>query len=180
MSKFLIPPKLAVFCFLSVLTLTTPSKAGLITSVSSDVQDLGNGFKYSYTVTNLASSDLPIAAFSLNVSADAGLTSIIAPLGFANIYSAGDSFIEFDSGDSSTDIPIGASGVFSFESTLGPTSQDYLVVGFNDFGFDINAGTTVGPGIASSAIPEPTSLTLLALGSLSLLGYGWRRRKAVA
>jgi hypothetical protein len=33
---------------------------------------------------------------------------------------------------------------------------------------------------ASSAVPEPASLTLLGLGSLSLLGYGWRRRKAVA
>jgi hypothetical protein len=29
----------------------------------------------------------------------------------------------------------------------------------------------------SSAAPEPASVTLLGLGSLGLLGYGWRRRK---
>jgi hypothetical protein len=35
----------------------------------------------------------------------------------------------------------------------------------------------IGP---TTATPEPTSLTLLGLGSLSLLGYGWRRRNRAA
>jgi hypothetical protein len=30
---------------------------------------------------------------------------------------------------------------------------------------------------AATAVPEPASLTLLSLGALSLLGYGWRKRK---
>jgi len=29
------------------------------------------------------------------------------------------------------------------------------------------------------AVPEPSSLTLLGIGAISLLGYGWRRRKRV-
>jgi hypothetical protein len=31
-----------------------------------------------------------------------------------------------------------------------------------------------------SSVPEPSTLTLLGLGSLGLLGYGWRRRKRTA
>jgi hypothetical protein len=36
------------------------------------------------------------------------------------------------------------------------------------------------PVAISEFCPEPASITLLGIGSLSLLGYGWRRRKQVA
>jgi hypothetical protein len=36
---------------------------------------------------------------------------------------------------------------------------------------------TVQIGPATTTTPEPSTLTLLSLGSLSLLGYSWRRRK---
>jgi hypothetical protein len=44
-----------------------------------------------------------------------------------------------------------------------------------------SAGDFVGVNFtiteATTAVPEPASLTLLGLGSLGLIGYGWRRRK---
>jgi hypothetical protein len=39
---------------------------------------------------------------------------------------------------------------------------------------------TVQIGPAATAAPEPASLTLLGIGGLSLLGYGWRRRRQAA
>jgi hypothetical protein len=33
---------------------------------------------------------------------------------------------------------------------------------------------------STSSVPEPSTLTLLGIGSLSLLGYGWRRRNRAA
>jgi hypothetical protein len=37
-----------------------------------------------------------------------------------------------------------------------------------------------GTPAAATAVPEPASLTLLGLGALGLLGYGWRRQQQAA
>jgi hypothetical protein len=46
------------------------------------------------------------------------------------------------------------------------------VVGIGEVAFDATSAT--------AAAPEPASLTLLGIGSIGLLGYGWRRRKQSA
>jgi hypothetical protein len=42
-------------------------------------------------------------------------------------------------------------------------------------------GTTLGPGqFAQAPVPEPSSIALLGLGTIGLLGYTWRCRKQAA
>ena len=56
----------------------------------------------------------------------------------------------------------------------GLVSLTDFVIWADHYGEMVGAvGTTVDN-------PEPSSLTLLALGTLGVLGYGWRRRKRVA
>ena len=59
-----------------------------------------------------------------------------------------------------------------FQTTL----SDFNVWAFN---YGATAGSTGGTPVPISAVntPEPSSLLLLALGTLGLVGYGWRRRK---
>jgi hypothetical protein len=56
------------------------------------------------------------------------------------------------------------------------TSLSYsLDVGFTD----LREVRISGAAIPATGVPEPSSIVLLGLGSLSLLGYSWRRRKQV-
>jgi hypothetical protein len=45
----------------------------------------------------------------------------------------------------------------------------------NVFSSDVQSVNVFAP--LTFAVPEPSSLTLLGIGTISLLGYGWRRRK---
>jgi hypothetical protein len=77
--------------------------------------------------------------------------------------------------DAAADVPVnGALGGFFFHSVVDPLSLsagDFEVIGISSapLGMQVPLGD-------AQFVPEPSSLTLLSLGALSLLAYGWRRR----
>jgi hypothetical protein len=65
-------------------------------------------------------------------------------------------------------------------NALDPNNPGAFVTGLTFDGSGIATVTQTPLTSPAAAAPEPASLTLLGLGSLGLLGYGWRRRKQAA
>ncbi len=169
-----------------VATATLPARGALVTSITevSTPGDATGLTRYTYTVQNNATSTLPISAFFVNVNPNFNVTQIVAPTGFDISYNPstpgvggmpstlGDPDILFTSSSSATDIAPQGAGVFSFESG-GPSGQvPYAFRALDStgaFASQTPAGlTTVGP--AAAAVPEPSSLLLVALGAVGVLG----------
>jgi hypothetical protein len=88
-------------------------------------------------------------------------------------------------GNSTTAIPgafgfvsMGDGGRLSFNLTSpAPTSGLFLYIGEVGDNGEVAAGTITVSHAPANAAPEPSSLALLGLGTVSLIGYGWRRQK---
>jgi hypothetical protein len=75
----------------------------------------------------------------------------------------------------------GGSFEFNNTPTFAGLSGGWNLVGGTPANFNSNLAFQMAfsPGTPPPVgVPEPTSLTLLVLGSLGLAGYGWRRKKA--
>jgi len=130
--------------------------------------------RYTYTLTNLPASNQLASLFQLDVAANAGLQSITNTIGWDVTYSPGSPSVIWTSAINPTtfttnDLAPGVSGQFSFESSLGPVGEAYLIAGINPSGGfgSSNEGLILGPG--GPAVPAPTGFVLFVLGAAGLI-----------
>jgi hypothetical protein len=164
------PPKsiLLASAVLLLLSLTPiSSRAGFVTTVTPSVTFAGGLYTYSYNVMNSPTSTVGVSEFDVSVDPGANLGSLTNPSGFLALYTTGDPAVEFLSTDPTFDIAPGASGLFSFTSMFGPTTQADLVRGFDTTMGTVveNAGSTLAP------VPEASSVVLFGLGLASMIGF---------
>lgn len=170
-----LPPWLPVAIVLLILGVN-PAYGDLVTSVIAEHHPAGGGlFEYEYRLTNELGSDVPVGAFALDIPTTADLQSITGPAGWDIDYTPTSLSVTWVSSDPVFDLLPGSSLLFSFLSPLDADQRDYLVVGFGATDIFTNTGRVAGPSVA--AVPEPSTIALLGIGALSLIGFTRRSRR---
>ncbi|MHB9066001.1 MAG: PEP-CTERM sorting domain-containing protein [Pirellulaceae bacterium] len=154
------------------------AQANLITSVSMNVTpDAGGLNRYEYLVTNEIDSTLGVFQFVLNIAPESELQSLVGPVDWQLVYTAGDSEVNWYSFSPDTDVLPGQVASFAFSSSLPPIAQQYLVAGIDEVigELETNVGSTLGPGVP---VPEPSTLVLWSLFGMIGGVVAWRKRRS--
>jgi hypothetical protein len=149
----------------------------------------GGTFDYTLTVLNTGSDSLNSIWYGWTLSGNnlpggsEDPTSPANTLGWANILDSNS--IQWENTLGGTVLLPGQSGVFTFASTATPTAITTLPSGPSVAYVSATGPSSFGensPGSASPAFtptlvtaPEPSSVSLLIVGSLGLLATGWRK-----
>lgn len=133
--------------------------------VNATVTPSGSLFRYNYSVTNSASFD--ISAITINVlSLPNAVQNLIAPTGFNIFFDSGLGVVNFVENTRTFTAGTTVSG-FQFDSPFAPQVSSFTALGLDASQNPIIfTGTTLAP---AAAVPEPTTLALLAPGLLYLL-----------
>jgi hypothetical protein len=150
----------------------------------------GSVFDYTLTVLNTGSDDLNSIwyGWTLNVGNDltSDPTSLGNSLGWNNIPDANS--IQWENTLGGTVLLPGQSGIFTFKSSEMPLTITTSPQGGSVAYVSATGPNTFGqgsPGFSSPVFsptlvsaPEPSSVSLLIVGSLGLLATGWRKLRA--
>ncbi len=157
-----LPSRLPVI--VAVLLAACGSTQAAVT-IASNVTSAGGVFTYSYSVTNSGSMDLAFIDIPIGQSL---VTNLTAPTGFGIFADSGlvSFFEDADFFTPQTFAPNSTVQFFTYDSLVAPVSVTFSA---QDTNGDVFTGTT------QSAVPEPSSLLLIAASALPLLATRRRR-----
>jgi hypothetical protein len=95
--------------------------------------------------------------------------SVLGPPRWEATYNIGDSAIRWVASDPGSLISQGRSVEFGFTSSIGPASQDYVIVGLNEITFkvDVASGRALAP--VATPVPEPGPGVMCVLAVIGII-----------